>query len=392
MSKRNNSRVFVSISLFTFFWVMLITSIFMFARRHTVTTSIVHTVLGLCLLLLVFWHIKSNWPVLKQHFRLRSRGADARLNVALLVALSMSFGVLLLSLLQFSPLLAFYEWGSTLRVGGKVLQQNQFTYLRVDKATGQGSGTTLSIDVRTGPFFAWPQYALWLESMDGDLIQPLYVTAKAANNRFNTKVTKRNKSLVLTSNPMTSGEYDPEDIFDFVDEPATASERLRPESLPVFLHKLKAHHTDAAHAVIKRPQPDDTLEGLDGYSGATLLQSFLLSARTDQPLPEQYKVRMEINQSFDFNRFYSSDRFPQDPIYSGDGYSAQPSVVYEAIIDTALDQKYHPMKVVGRGHHSGRDGQLHPDLGNLTTALELIDRVIVEVDSPSLAGKRVPKQ
>jgi hypothetical protein len=88
---------------------------------------------------------------------------------------------------------------------------------------------------------------------------------------------------------------------------------------------------------------------------------------------------LEINQSFDFNEFYSSDRYPDDPIYSGNGYSAQPSVVYEAIIDTTASQRYFPMAVVGRGHHSGQDGKLYQELDRLTTALELVDRVIVEI-------------
>ena len=90
-------------------------------------------------------------------------------------------------------------------------------------------------------------------------------------------------------------------------------------------------------------------------------------------------MRIVIILSFDFNEYYSSNRYPDDPIYSGDGYSAQPSVVYEAVIDPTSQQKYYPMTLIGRGHHSGRDGVLYRDLQNLTTALELVDRIIVEV-------------
>ena len=370
MSKQFSGRSFVSVCIFVSFWVMLITSILMFAKRHTVTTSMMHTVLGTALLLLAVWHLKNNFPSLKQHFRFRSRGSNGKANLALPIALILGLGLVVLSLLQFRPLLAFYEWGSRLRAGDEAVPQEEFTYVRVSQSPLNAGGLALTIDLRTGPYFAWPQYAIWLETMDGQFIQPLYVTGKLAANNFSTKVGRKDKNLVFTSNPMTSGEFDPEQIFDFKNEPETAAQRQRPESLPVFLHKLNGHVHQSAPAGSKT---------LDGYSGATITNSFLLSSRTRTPVENAFKVRMEINQSFDFNDYYSSNRYPDDPIYSGDGYSAQPSVVYEAVIDPTSQQKYYPMTLIGRGHHSGRDGVLYRDLQNLTTALELVDRIIVEV-------------
>jgi len=234
------------------------------------------------------------------------------------------------------------------------------------------TGNKLTIDLRKGAYFQWPQYAIWLETLDGEFIQPLYVTEKLANNQFTTKVTRRNPEQVFTSNPQIAEEQG-QVIFEYTSEPETANQRMRPESLPVFLHKLAIQTTAGIHV----PTGNDS--AIDGYSGATLLDHFLLTSRTLRPLPESYKVRLEMNQSFDFNEYYSSNRYPDDPVYSGDGYTAQPSVVYEAIIDTTLPQQYFPMTMIGRGHHSGADGELHLDLENLTTALQLVDRVIVEV-------------
>jgi hypothetical protein len=243
-------------------------------------------------------------PSLKQHGKLRSRAGP---NLAMPVALTFGFGLLVLSLFEFRPFLAFYEWGNQLRAGDTSTQLGQFTYVRVNHAPANASGLALSVDVRTGPSFAWPQYAIWVETMEGEFIQVLYVTHKLAENNFSTKSVKKDSNLVFTSNLATSGELDSEQLFNFK------------------------------------------------------------------------------------NEYYSSNRFPDDPIYSGDGYSAQPSVVYETVIDPASLQTYYPMTLVGHGHHSGKDGLLYKDLKNLTTALQILDRIIVEVGKPTLQQPVIPR-
>jgi hypothetical protein len=373
MLKSFNSRAFISLSVFLSFSILLVTSILMFIEQHTVLVAMLHTVIGMTLLLVAFWHLKNNFSPLQQYFkwRIRARGSDPKLNIAMPLALLVSVLVVVLSLIKFSPFLALYEWGGRLRVGAKSTQEIQFTYLRVDNTPANAKGARLTIDLRKGPYFAWPQYAIWLETLDGKFIQPLYVTKKLARNEFSTKVTKRDPNQVFTSNPFTSEENN--EAFTYEVDPETNDQRMRPESLPVFLHKLAVETATGIFV----PTGKDSI--IDAYSGATMLDNFLFSSRVVKQLPDAYKVRLEINQSFDFNAFYSSDRYPDDPIYSGNGYSAQPSVVYEAIIDTASEQRYFPMAAVGRGHHSGQDGELHKDLENLTTALEMVDRIIVEI-------------
>jgi hypothetical protein len=373
MSKSFNSRAFISLSVFLSFSVLLVTSILMFIDQHTTLVAMLHTLIGMTLLLVAFWHLKNNFGPLQQYFklRIRARGSDSKFNIAMPLALLGCVLVVVLSVVKFPPFLALYTWGSELRAGDKSAKEIQFTYQRVDNTPANAKGTQLTIDLRKGPYFAWPQYAIWLETLDGEFIQPLYVTQKLARNEFSTKVTKRDPNQVFTSNPFTA-EQD-EKVFTFEVDPKSNDQRMRPESLPVFLHKLAVKTTSGVFV----PTGKDSI--IDAYSGATMLESFLLSSRAVKQLPDIYKVRLEINQSFDFNEFYSSDRYPDDPIYSGNGYSAQPSVVYEAIIDTTASQRYFPMAVVGRGHHSGQDGKLYQELDRLTTALELVDRVIVEI-------------
>ncbi|MDQ2075909.1 DUF4405 domain-containing protein [Marinimicrobium sp. ABcell2] len=362
-------RTFTSLSLFLAILVMAVTSILLFVNRHTTTVALMHTVLGLLFLVMAFWHLKNNFAVLRQYLKVKTRAGA--INGALLLALLVAPIVTIAAYFHAPPLLSFYEWGNTLRAGDRAEVQQRFQYVRVNRKQADAPGLGLTIDVRTGPYYRWPQYAIWLETLDGNLIEPIYVTGKLASNRFDIRVVPKDASAVLTSDPFESGEQSPEQIFSFINEPETRDQRLRPESLPVFLHAMGAAQRSAI----------DSLE-LDGYTGATLLDSFLLSANAQAQLGEPFKVRFEINQSFDFNDYWSSNRFPDDPVYSGDGYSAQPSLIYEAIIDPRSAARYYPMSVVGRGHHSGRDGHVHPDISTMTTALELVDRIIVEVDYP----------
>lgn len=367
MSSRFKNRIFVSVSLLLLCGVMMVTSVLMFTRSHNTTTALMHTVLGAVLLVMILWHLKNNISALQQYLKLKTAAGKNGLNTALPAALVMGAGLAVASFFHWAPLAGFYEWGAGLRLHDPDHPQTQLTYIKLEVPAKQAKGAALRIDLRTGPEFAWPQYALWLETLEGKLIQPLYVTRKLAESRFDTKVTRKADGLVFTSNPLDSGERELEAIFDFVDEPGTSGERARPESLPVFLNRLQQAAKTLNYVVT------------DGYAGATLQQSFLLDTRTRSPITEPYRVRFEINQSFDFNTYYSSDRFPEDPIYSGNGYSAQPSLIYEAVIDPNSDQRYYPMRLLGRGHHSGRDGEIHPDLHNMTTALYIIDRIMIEI-------------
>lgn len=90
-------------------------------------------------------------------------------------------------------------------------------------------------------------------------------------------------------------------------------------------------------------------------------------------------VKLEINRSFDFNDVYHKHAFPDDPIYSGSGSSAQPALVYAATVNFNDVTPYYFMRLLGHSHHSGRDGKIYTDLTGFTTAKEMVKRVIVEV-------------
>ena len=40
------------------------------------------------------------------------------------------------------------------------------------------------------------------------------------------------------------------------------------------------------------------------------------------------------------------------------------------------------MRLVGRGHHSGQDGEIYADLSGITTARDLVARALVFIEPP----------
>lgn len=371
--KNISKRSFVSLLVLFTFLTITVTSVLMFTRQYDSSIAPVHTVVGFSLIFVAFFHVKNNFAPLKNHTKLEVRRKGITVNLALPVTCLVTLMLIVMAFYKVQPMLFIYEWGNTLRAGTQLNSDEELTYTLVDKTRQSALGPKLTIDLRQGPYFAWPQYAIWVEDLHGNFIQPLFVTSKLASNNFINKVNRIDHNAVFTSHVILSGDIDLQATFESGIYPESKAERARPESLPVFLHKYR-HFTESENLV---PNGDNAVA--DAYSGATITQSFLLRSNLKEPL-SQFKVRFEINNSFDFNDYYSSDRFPDDAVYSGNGYSAQPSLLYEATIDLDGSASLFPMKLIGRGHHSGRDGAIYKDLHNITTALELIDRIIVEID------------
>jgi hypothetical protein len=85
---------------------------------------------------------------------------------------------------------------------------------------------------------------------------------------------------------------------------------------------------------------------------------------------------MELNQSWDWNEFWTNDKFPNDKEYKT---SSQPALVYAVDIDTTNPDKTYQMKPIGHSHYSGADGSLDPDLSTMTTALKIANKITVKI-------------
>ncbi|MCU0376866.1 MAG: hypothetical protein MUC78_01265 [Bacteroidales bacterium] len=215
----------------------------------------------------------------------------------------------------------------------------------VDVVTNSsGSGPLVELKFYGGPSLYYPLMAVWLEDEGGNYIQTLFVPRSIATGVFK-----------YGSN--ASGKW-------------TEAPKRAPQTLPYWSHKRGIKVSDGLY------MPDQENPVPDAYSGATPTTSFTLTARADGALPSKFRVLFEINQNWDWNEYWTNDKFPGDVNYLN---SAQPALVYESTVESGNLQNRYIMKPVGHSHPSGQTGELFTDLGTLTTALQIADSIVVRV-------------
>lgn len=207
-----------------------------------------------------------------------------------------------------------------------------------------GKGPEIAIELTRGKSFNYPLMAAWIEDSDGKYIQTLYVPLTIASGVFKYGKQEKNKWV--------------------------SAEKRAPQTLPYWSHKRGIKASDGLY------MPDLQNPVADAYTGATPVKSFILNARADQSLPEVFKVMFEINQNWDWNEYWTNNKYPDDENYK---MSCQPALVYEAVINMKSREESYKMKAVGHSHYSGKTGELFRDLSTLTTALNIADSIIVRI-------------
>ena len=179
-----------------------------------------------------------------------------------------------------------------------------------------------------------------METLEGKYIDTLYITGKTSNSSYRTS------------------DEEPDVV-------------RRPEALPYWSHKRGVIANDGLYT------PDPRNSDLDGISAATPKVDY----QVDMTAPQmgRYKLMVEVNRSYDFNEYYSKARFPNDAVYSGPGSSGQPSLIYESVVDSAQPAQY-LFKLIGHGHHSGKDGELYENLENITSAKQILEFVVANIE------------
>ncbi len=179
----------------------------------------------------------------------------------------------------------------------------------------QGSMKILFFSVKKNP-----QMAAWIEDEDGNYISTISVTERSAKKNW-----------------------------------MGAPKEGRPESLPVWNHRLPDSVTD-----------DD----LDVISSASAKDSVTKSVdETSLIYGKVYHIYLEINHSFDYNDYYTEEN---------SGVNGQPSLVYHASFSAGQPGK---INLVPEGHGSldGSSGTIDGDLESITSALHIIDSAWIDV-------------
>ena len=239
---------------------------------------------------------------------------------------------------------SLYKWGNQFRNEqlGKKEQTFDYQMITLDKTIGKQQ---ISIELKKGKAFQYPLFAIWAEDSTGNYTKTLYISRVISSSTFD-------------YGKKTDGKWESAIV-------------RRPESLPYWSHKRGIKAKDGLYMPLGK-SPD-----LDGVSGATPTSNFILNLKSKISNLRNYRIFLEVNQSYDWNEYYSKNRFPNDSIYSGSGQVGQPSLIYSATVTPG--NTHYIMKLAGHGHHSGKDGKLYPDLSKVTTAKNIAERVILTI-------------
>lgn len=169
-----------------------------------------------------------------------------------------------------------------------------------------------------------PQFAVWLEDMNGNFIRTLTVTERASRKNW---------------------------IF--------GPKQGRPESLPIWYHASN-------HPKSNETEPQSDTEKADDVTSATPKSGIIIKAEISDI---SCRIRAEFNNSFDYNDTYTK---------KNSGVNGQPSVIYGADIPADYSSEIE-LSFLGTGSLDGSDGIIHENTEGLTTSLNIVKKVIMEL-------------
>lgn len=216
--------------------------------------------------------------------------------------------------------------------------------MQVIQTTVDPAGIAIEVVVERGRAHNHPLMAIWVEDLEGNYIQTLYVAQSIA------------KGVYLHGDAST-GRWMPGPI-------------RRPAALPYWGHQRGIQAEDGLY------MPSQQSPMADAVTGPTPKGNFSLQTQTPKPDFHKFKILLEINQPWDWNQHWYNNKFPGDSDYMT---SAQPALVYEAMVDLSLEYEVFEMNPIGHSHWSGKTGTLYTDLSTLTTAFNIVNRAFVRV-------------
>jgi hypothetical protein len=206
------------------------------------------------------------------------------------------------------------------------------------------TGPTLVFQFEKGESFNHPLMALWVEDTSGKYLQTLYVAESIAKGVFG-------------HGDKSTGKWLPGPI-------------RRPATLPVWAHSRGIRENDGYYV----PTPATALP--DAVTGATPPGDFFIISRLSKNTPAVFNVFFEINQSWDWNEYWTNNKFPDDEDYKTSG---QPALVYQARVGPVNSGEQIGFTLIGHSHYSGKDGEIYKDLSTITTAKNITEKAGVKM-------------
>jgi hypothetical protein len=263
-------------------------------------------------------------------------------------------GIFAFTYIEPAPVRQLMDWRAARNTQG-VTKISLSDYQIYDHTQGDEAGIT--IDFLKGKHFWNPQVAIWLEDSAGNYIETLLVTTSTAKGLF---YSGRSASNFKESDEVKTEEN-------------TSTRRV--DALPYWSHKRNNRYSDGFFS----PSPGEPLP--DAITCATPKENFYFkSGVTSIEDLTSFRVMVEVNVAFDDNEYYSEYDFLDDSLYhGGTGLLGQPSLVYGTTINEKDTERYHVLRLLGHGHHSGATGDLIADVRTITTAKGIVERIVVGV-------------
>jgi hypothetical protein len=188
-----------------------------------------------------------------------------------------------------------------------------------------------------------PLMAVWAEDLTGKYLETFYIAKSIGTGIFEHAIGDKGK-----------WQYGP---------------ICRPAALPYWAHKRGVKEANGFY----NPTPQTAMS--DAVAGATPKGDFELKARpTITDFPKKFNIMFEINQSWDWNEFWTNTMFLDEPEYKT---FCQPSLIFQATVDATNPNTVIELKPIGHGHYSGNTGDLFSDLSTITTALKIAKQISV---------------
>jgi hypothetical protein len=224
----------------------------------------------------------------------------------------------------------------------KVSEPQEKDYL---SANPDGKGPEVILEFEKGKAHNHPSFVLWAEDSRGNYIQTLFITESLGTGVFG-------------HGDASSGKWMPGEI-------------IRPATIPYWAHKRGVLNESGSFMPTKNnPIPD-------AFTGATPAGNFEIRTKLDKSPSGSFRILFEINQSWDWNEYWTNNKFPDDKEYKT---SCQPALVFMTEIDPQNPGEFYEMKVIGHSHYSGQTGELYTDLSTITTALDIAKGIRLRIN------------
>ncbi len=204
------------------------------------------------------------------------------------------------------------------------------------------SGVPLDIVFEKGHAHNHPLMAVWVTDTHNNYIETLFIAESIGKG-------------VFQHGDESKGKWMPGEV-------------RRPAALPVWSHSRGVKEKDGLFIPLKdTPMPD-------AITGATPPGNFILKTKISENILKYIYLYLEINQSWDWNEYWTNNKYPEDADYKS---SCQPALVYKAKIDLNSNEGKTELKLIGHAHHSGKDGIINPNLETISTAKNITGIVFV---------------